>query len=155
MYLATSVDVPSARPLRVDMAHVGALVDRKVATCPFYRRMMEAATAKRQGRLTLIVFSDEAQTGNVLQARHSRKANLAFFAFMEFPLLHLEELWLPLAAMLAHTAAGATYAAVTRAVLEATHTDVVDGFPFMYLAGGPTLAFIDACILLGDQRLRL
>lgn len=71
---------------------------------------------RRDGRLTLVIFSDEAQTGNVLQARQSRKANLAFFAFLEMPALHIDAMWLPLCAMLAKTVRDAqtTYAAGSR-----------------------------------------
>lgn len=101
--LATTVPVPCERPLSVDMAQLPALVDKKMQTCPLYRSMVETAMAKRQGRLTLIVFSDESQAGNVLHARQPRKANLVFFSFLEFPILHLDAMWLPLAAMLAQT----------------------------------------------------
>ena len=100
----------------------------------------------------MIVFSDESQTGNVLHARQPRKANMVFFSFLEFPLLSLDAMWLPLAAMRAQAVkeAGATYAVVMRALLEATRAAVQDGFP-VELSSGPALLFIDQCILLGDH----
>ena len=107
---------------------------------------------RRDGRLTLVIFSDEAQTGNVLQARQSRKANLAFFAFLEMPALHIDAMWLPLCAMLAKTVRDAqtTYAAVMRAVLEATRAEIDAGFP-VPVNGQPTLLFVDSCVLLGTR----
>ena len=152
MDLVTAIDVPSPKPLSVDMALVGPLVQRKMEACPLYRCMMEQAMGQREGRVTLVLFSDEAQTGNVLGARQSRKCNLAFFAFLEMPALHLDALWLPFAAMLASSVkqAGATYVAVLRALLEATRREVEVGFP-VDVAGEPKLLFIEKVILLGDH----
>lgn len=150
--MVTTVDVPAPRPLQIDMTRLGALAQKKTETCPLYRAMIEAAMCRRDGRLTLVIFSDEAQTGNVLQARQSRKANLAFFAFLEMPALHIDAMWLPLCAMLAKTVRDAqtTYAAVMRAVLEATRAEIDAGFP-VPVNGQPTLLFVDSCVLLGDH----
>ena len=45
--LATTINVPSARPLSIDMALVSALVDAKMQRCPLYRCMVETAMAQR------------------------------------------------------------------------------------------------------------
>ena len=43
MDLVTAIDVPSPKPLSVDMALVGPLVQTKMEACPLYRCMMEQA----------------------------------------------------------------------------------------------------------------
>eukprot|EP00435_Cladocopium_sp_Y103_P059873 s2323_g21.t1 len=149
--LLREVKLPDTN-LVVHLNTVPDLLQEKIEQCGLFAHMMKEALKKGSNALTLLMFADEANPGNILAARHPRKSNLYYFTFWEFPLLHVEGLWLPLAVIRANevTEAKSSYAEVTRAVLEHVYDEVEDGFA-LSMDGEAEMVFVREVILLNDH----
>ena len=150
---ATVTHATDAHTLRVHLNSLPDLVQAKVERCPLYAKLLEDAVQRTHGRLTLVLFADEAQPGNVLNVRQVRKSNLIYFSFLELEILFLESMWLPLsntraAEIVAH---GWTYSEYTRCILEEIHKAVRDGFAVCFPSGDPWMIFLPHVMILMDH----
>ena len=149
--LLREVTVPDTN-LVVHLNTVLDLLQEKINHCGLFASMMKQALQVQGPALTLLVFADEANPGNILAARHPRKSNLYYFTFWEFPLLHVESLWLPLAVIRANEVAkaGSSYAEVTKVLLEHVYDEVEDGMA-LSIDGQAEMVFVRKVILLNDH----
>ena len=128
------------------------LIQEKTNRCALFAHMLAEAIRTNGNMLTLLIFSDEANPGNILAARHPRKSNLVYFTFWEFPLLHVQSLWLPLSLIRSNEVsdAGSSFAETTRGIVEHVFDEVVDGFA-VSIKGHAEMLFIREVILLNDH----
>ena len=147
-----SVQLPGPKGLQVFCNSLPMLVAEKVRRSPLFARLLRVALEKRQGKLTLIIFSDEANPGNVLHARHPRKTNLVYACFLEFPILFVDSLWLPVSAVRADDVAAheTSYAEVMRHLLEKMWEETEYGVT-IDVDDEAHLFFIDKVLLLNDH----
>lgn len=148
--LLREVKLPNSN-LAIHLNTVPDLIQEKVDRCGLFAYMMLQALKKGSNALTLLLFADEANPGNILAARHPRKSSL-YFTFWEFPRLHVEGLWLPLSVVRSNEVADAksSYAEVTRAILENVFEEVENGFA-LSIGGEAEMVFIRNIILLNDH----
>ena len=146
--LLREVTVPDTN-LVVHLNTVPDLLQEKITHCGLFASMMKQALLRGSPALTLLLFADEANPGNILAARHPRKSNLYYFTFWEFPLLHVESLWLPLAVIRANEVAKAG-AEVTKVLLEHVYDEVQDGM-VLSIDGQTEMIFVRKVILLNDH----
>ena len=131
-----------------------ALVQAKVEACPLYRRSMECAMRKHKNHLTLIIYQDEVSGGNILNPNQSRKSNLTYFTWLEFPVLFPSEMWLTLGVTRSNeiNRMEAGMASLTRAMLSQVRAETANGFAVdLGPSHDPTLCWIDKVILLMDH----
>ena len=149
--LLREVKLPDSN-LAIQLNTVPDLIQEKVDKCGLFAYMMLQALKQGSNALSLLLFADEANPGNILAARHPRKSNLYYFTFWEFPLLHVEGLWLPLSVVRSNEVADAksSYAEVTRAILENVFEEVENGFA-LSIGGEAEMVFIRHLILLNDH----
>eukprot|EP00435_Cladocopium_sp_Y103_P048206 s1331_g14.t1 len=149
--LLREVKLPDSN-LAIHLNTVPDLIQEKADGCGLFAYMMLQALKKGCNALTLLLFADDANPGNILAARHPRKSNLYYFTFWECPLLHVEGLWLPLSVIRSNEVAEAksSYAEVTRAILENVFDEVEHGFA-LSIGGQAEMVFIRRIILLNDH----
>lgn len=149
--LLREVNVPETN-LKVYLNTVPDLLQEKANNCELYAYMLKQALKAGRNSLTLLLFSDEANPGNILAARHPRKSNLYYFTFWEFPLLHVEGTWLPLSIVRANEVnkVNSSYAEVTKVILEHIFDEVENGFA-LSIGGEAEMIFIRQVLLLNDH----
>ena len=151
------VKVPSAissETQSVWYMHVPTLVEQKVLACPLYRACLSNAAKAHSNSLTLICFSDEVTPGNLLSPIQPKKSNLVYIGWLEFPMLFLEDMWLPLHLMRHAEIDECQHGLVTvmRRLMEAVRESTVDGFPVsLHGQETPQLLFIRKVLYLADH----
>ena len=147
-----SVTLPGPKGLTVYLNSLSMLVAEKVQRSLFFAALLQAALQRAQSQLTLIIFSDEANPGNVLHARHPRKTNLVYASFLELPALFVDSLWLPVSAVRADdvTTHETSYAEVMRHVLESSREETEHGVTVCF-GESAHLFFIERVLLLNDH----
>ena len=70
-----TLSLPGPKGLKVHFNSLAMLVAEKAQRSPLFSALLEEGMKRAKNHLTLIVFSDEANPGNVLHARHPRKTN--------------------------------------------------------------------------------
>ena len=73
---ATVTHATDAHTLRVHLNSLPDVVQAKVERCPLYAKLLEDAVHRTHGRLTLVLFADEAQPGNQLECSPSAEVEL-------------------------------------------------------------------------------
>ena len=91
--------LPGPKGLTVYFNSLSLLLAEKVQRSPLFYTMLQEAMKTNKHSLTLIIFSDEANPGNVLHARHPRKTNLVYASFLELHVLFVDSMWLPVSAV--------------------------------------------------------
>ena len=147
-----AVKLPGPKGLTVHCNSLSMLVAEKVQRSPLYATLLQAAMKASQNQLTLIIFSDEANPGNVLHARHPRKTNLVYASFLELPVVFVDSMWLPLSAVRADdvTTHETSYAEIMRHVLESVWQDTEHGVTVCF-GDSAHLCFIKRVLLLNDH----
>lgn len=147
-----SVTLPGPKGLTVYFNSLSMLVAEKVQRSLLFAALLQAALQRAQSQLTLIIFSDEANPGNVLHARHPRKTNLVYASFLELPVLFVDSLWLPVSAVRADdvTTHETSYAEVMRHVLESSREETEHGVTVCF-GESAHLFFIERVLLLNDH----
>ena len=138
--------------LEVPYMSLAGLLQAKCDSCAFYRRCLREASARHNNKLRLIVYSDETHGGNVLAAPASRKVVLIYLAWLEFPILYWETVWLT-ACVLKSTDAQACqggFASVLTGLLECYKQEAQDGMAIQ-IDDTCELLFIQDIILLSDH----
>jgi hypothetical protein len=146
------VRLPGVNGLVFHYNSLPELVYEKTLRCPLFATMMKEAMKVANGNLTLVIFSDEANPGNILHGRHPRKTNLVYASFLELPCLFVDSMWLPLSAQRADdvSAHETSYAEIMRHLLEAIYVETECGLPICIESCGH-LVFIDRVLLLNDH----
>ena len=129
------------------------LVAEKVQRSPLFSTLLQEAMKRAKNHLTLIVFSDEANPGNALHARHPRKTNLVYASFLELPVLFVDSLlWVPLSAVRADDVSthATSYAEVMCHLLESVREETEHRITVCF-DDGAQLFFIERVLLLNDH----
>ena len=128
------------------------LLQAKVDVCPLFARLLSDAWKDCGGRLTLVVFSDDATPGNILAARQPKKSCMIYASFLELNVLFLDSCWLPLSNKRTNeiTEEEYSHAEYLRCVLEAVHDAAQHGIAIT-LQQGASLLWISKVIVLGDH----
>ena len=147
-----AVTLPGPKGLTVHFNSLAMLVAEKVQRSPLFSTLLQEAMKRAKNHLTLIVFSDEANPGNVLHARHPRKTNLVYASFLELPVLFVDSLWVPLSAVRADDLSthATSYAEVMCHVLESVREETEHGITVCF-DDGAQLFFIERVLLLNDH----
>ena len=116
----------------------------------FHRAFSKAL--EQGGKLTPVLYCDEATAGNVLSVAKSRKCNLYYLSWLEmWHYLKSSQVWLPVAAVQSETLQGLVggASALMVAILQLLLTDHnADGFP---LGNGLTFRQLRKAYFLGDH----
>eukprot|EP00435_Cladocopium_sp_Y103_P049984 s978_g15.t1 len=155
--------LPCLRELRVPLTEGGhmtfpcmSLVDllqKKVNTCPLFAESLRRVLARDASHVRLAIYCDDAQGGNVMAAKASMKASLIYAIFLDFPILHLENLWLTLAVLKARDVSKCRggLAAVMSEMLSFYKGELDNGLAIEITQGDPDLLFVPEIIYLGDH----
>lgn len=73
-----------------------SLVQAKVDTCPLFAQSLSRSASKMGNILRLVYYTDEVVCGNSLGPQLQRKSALSYVAFLDFPLLCYESMWMTL-----------------------------------------------------------
>ena len=128
------------------------LLQAKIDACPLYARLLSDAWNEYDGKLTLVVFSDDATPGNILAARQPKKSCMVYASFLELKILFLDSCWIPLSNKRSIEIAESVYshAEYLRCVLEAVHDTAQHGIA-LTLRQGASLLWIRKVLILGDH----
>ena len=128
------------------------LLQAKVDACPLFARLLSDAWEEYDGRLTFVVFSDDATPGNILAARQPKKSCMIYASFLELKILFQDSCWLPLSNMRNNeiTEKGYSHAEYLRCVLEYVHDACQHGIAIT-LRQGASLVWICKVLVLGDH----
>lgn len=121
--------------------------------CSNYAELIAREIAKRPGHIfELILYTDEAQGGNLLQPDSSKKASLWYFALKEVGWTWTDIVWHPLS-LVQHkdlSKACGGFSGITKAIFdEIGKQELHIGFP-LKLPGGSTLLKCDAKYVISD-----
>ena len=128
------------------------LLQAKVDACPLFARLLSDAWEEYDGRLTFVVFSDDATPGNILAARQPKKSCMIYASFLELKILFQDSCWPPLSNMRNNeiTEKGYSHAEYLRCVLEYVHDACQHGIAIT-LRQGASLVWICKVLVLGDH----
>ena len=128
------------------------LLQAKVDACPLYRRLLSEAWEDYDGKLTLVLFSDDATPGNILAPRQTKKSCMMYASFIELKVLFLDGCWIPLSnkRTTEMTSEQYSHAEYLRCVLEAVHDTAQHGIPIT-LRQGHSMLWIRRVVILGDH----
>ena len=128
------------------------LLQAKCDSCPGYRNLLRTHAARNGNQLRLIAYTDETHGGNVLAAPASRKVALLYLAWLEFPTLHMEAMWLT-ASIIKSADANACdggYARIMKEILERYKEEACNGMA-IEMDDACELIFVKDVILLSDH----
>ena len=155
--------LPCLRELRVPLTEGGhlsvpcmSLVDllqKKVNTCPLFAESLRRVIARDATHVRLAIYCDDAQGGNVMAAKASMKASLIYAIFLDFPILHMENLWITLAVLKARDVAKCKggLASVMSELLCFYKAEFDNGLPIEITKGDPDLIFVPKIVYLADH----
>ena len=155
--------LPCLRELRVPLTEGGhlsvpcmSLVDllqKKVNTCPLFAESLRRVIARDATHVRLAIYCDDAQGGNVMAAKASMKASLIYAIFLDFPILHMENLWITLAVLKARDVAKCKggLASVMSELLCFYKAEFDNGLPIEITKGDPDLMFVPKIVYLADH----
>ena len=129
-----------------------SLVQAKVDSCPLFAESLSRAALKMANCLRVIYYTDEVVCGNNLGPQLQRKSALSYVAFLDFPQLSYESMWMTLSlcrhdeiSTLLHGHHG-----MTAALLGQLKAASQNGFA-INLKTGPELLWIKEFLILGDH----
>ena len=129
-----------------------SLVQAKVDSCPLFAESLSRAAKKMANCLRVIYYTDEVVCGNNLGPQLQRKSALSYVAFLDFPQLSYESMWMTLSlcrhdeiSTLLHGHHG-----MTAALLCQLKAASQNGFA-INLKTGPELLWIKEILILGDH----
>ena len=127
------------------------LLQKKVETCPLFAESLRPVIARDPLRVRLAIYCDDAQGGNVMSAKATMKAPLIYAIFLDFPILHLENLWLTLAVIKARDVAKCSLAACMTELFTFYKLEMEHGLAIEITKGDPDLIFVPEIVYLGDH----
>ena len=155
--------LPCLKELRVPLTEGGhmtvpcmslvGLLQKKVDSCPLFAESLRRVVARDATRVRLAIYCDDAQGGNVMAAKATMKASLIYAIFLDFPILHLENLWLTLAVVKARDVARCKggLAAVMTELFCAYKAELENGLAIEITKGDPDLMFVPQITYLADH----
>ena len=138
--------------LTVYYMSLAEMVQTKVNTCPFYAESVRRIRDLDSRHVRFVLYADDTQGGNTLNAVATRKATLIYGLFLDFPVHYLENMWLTLCICKASDVAKCRggLAAVLSALMEAYQQEVDMGL-CIDIEGDPTLLFIPKIQFIADH----
>lgn len=128
------------------------LLQAKCDSCPGYRKLLRTCAARNGNQLRLIAYTDETHGGNVLAAPAARKVALLYLAWLDFPTLHMEAMWLTASLIKSADANSCTggYARILKEILERYKEEACNGMAIQ-MDDACELIFVKDVILLSDH----
>ena len=87
-----------ADPVFTFVANIPAMLQYYCQESDRYKRIFAETVTRSQGTLTVLLYHDDIQSGNILAPTAAKKSNMAYFNFLELPKKYLKSpfSWLPL-----------------------------------------------------------
>lgn len=82
--------------IEVNMFSIANVTQNKINACPLFRESLEVALKKNRNNLDLLLFWDEAVPGNALAPDLRRKSAMAYFTYVDLPILWADTAWMTL-----------------------------------------------------------
>lgn len=153
--------LPCLRELRVAAEHgdvtihymsLADIVQAKINACPFYAESVRRIRDLDSRRVRFVLYADDTQGGNTLNAVATRKSTLIYGLFADFPNHWLESMWLTLSVCKARDVAKCRggLAAVLCALMEAYQQEANMGV-CVDIEGEAALLFISKIYFIADH----
>lgn len=141
-------------PVCFFLASIAAVLQLVVRESPGYAALLKTTMAKNPGQcLSILLYSDEATAGNIVQVNTAKKVALWYFSILELGRLWCDTMWHPIC-LIQHrdyeSIQGAVSATVKAVISSIDNENLQHGFP-VDLDDGPHLLKLQMSYMLGDM----
>lgn len=141
-------------PVCFFIASIAAVLQLVVRESPGYAALLKRTMVQRPGQcLSILLYSDEATAGNIVQVNTAKKVALWYFSILELGRLWCDTMWHPIC-LIQHQAyesiQGGVGATVRAVISSIDNENLQHGFPVEF-DDGPNLLKLQMSFMLGDM----